>query len=172
MLNVFTASARGLVPPPTTATGLFLKDDASWAAPGTGGGSGPLNNVSATTAPTLNDDSADGYVVFSRWLNTTTNILYVARDVSVGAAVWVRDDDTDTDTTPSLAAVANIGRIIPNANSQANGFRVGSDLNADGDFLDTNEGGKTEWYDSVLGLARVGGNPPITARLILPARLR
>ena len=33
-LDTFTATLKGLVPPPTTATGKFLKDDATWAVAG------------------------------------------------------------------------------------------------------------------------------------------
>jgi hypothetical protein len=45
------------------------------------------SNVSAS-APTINDDSDDGYDIGSRWFNSTTDTLYVATDVTVGAAVW------------------------------------------------------------------------------------
>ncbi len=42
-----------------------------------------------TTAPTSNDDSADGYVIGSRWLNLTNNKEYVCLNNTVGSAVWV-----------------------------------------------------------------------------------
>jgi hypothetical protein len=32
-ISVFTASVKGAVPPPTTATGKYLKDDGTWAVP-------------------------------------------------------------------------------------------------------------------------------------------
>jgi hypothetical protein len=32
-IDTFTATVKGAVPPPTTATGKFLKDDGTWAAP-------------------------------------------------------------------------------------------------------------------------------------------
>jgi hypothetical protein len=32
-ISTFTATVKGAVPPPTTATGKFLKDDATWATP-------------------------------------------------------------------------------------------------------------------------------------------
>jgi hypothetical protein len=44
-------------------------------------------NASAS-APTATDDSASGYSVGSRWLNTTTSRLYVATSVGVGVAAW------------------------------------------------------------------------------------
>jgi hypothetical protein len=47
--DVFTASTNGLVPSPTTSTGLFLKDDATWASPAGGGGLTDFANDPATT---------------------------------------------------------------------------------------------------------------------------
>jgi len=48
----------------------------------------PLNNFSATTDPGVGDDSADGYSVGSRWINTTANKAYTCLDATAGAAVW------------------------------------------------------------------------------------
>ena len=47
------------------------------------------NNDGTTVAPTVNEDSGDGYAIGSRWLDTTADKEYVALDVTVGAAVWV-----------------------------------------------------------------------------------
>lgn len=47
-----------------------------------------LDNLTGTAAPTVNEDSGDGYAIGSRWLDTTNDKEYVALDVSVGAAVW------------------------------------------------------------------------------------
>ncbi len=51
----------------------------------------PLNNYSATTNPTVNDDIADGYVPGSRWLNTVTSDRFVCTNNAAGAAVWAAD---------------------------------------------------------------------------------
>lgn len=51
--------------------------------------------VASASSPTVNDDSADGYVAGTQWLNTTTGQRFSARDVSVGAAVWVLMDGAD-----------------------------------------------------------------------------
>lgn len=48
-----------------------------------------LDKLNATTAPTVNDDSGDGYSVGSQWIDTTNDKAYVCVDASVGAAVWV-----------------------------------------------------------------------------------
>lgn len=41
-----------------------------------------------TTAPTTGDDNTQGYVVGSRWIDTTNDVEYVCLDASTGAAVW------------------------------------------------------------------------------------
>lgn len=68
-----------------------------------------LDNRVATTAPTINDDSADGYVVGSLWLNVTLDIAYVCLDSTVGAAVWKRMQvwDADLDTIAGLTATSD-----------------------------------------------------------------
>lgn len=45
------------------------------------------NNV-ASVAPAVTDDEADGYSIGSQWYDETTHLLYIATDVSTGAAVW------------------------------------------------------------------------------------
>jgi hypothetical protein len=42
----------------------------------------------AAAAPTVNDDANDGYVIGSMWVDTGTDYVYIAADVTVGAAVW------------------------------------------------------------------------------------
>jgi len=85
-------------PGPTGETGATgsVATDVIWDAAGdTVVGSGAnaavkrKNNDSAAVAPTVNDDSGDGYSIGSRWLNTTADKEYVCLDATVGAAVWV-----------------------------------------------------------------------------------
>lgn len=47
------------------------------------------NNYSATTNPTVNDDSGDGYSIGSVWINTTLNRVYILELATVGAASWI-----------------------------------------------------------------------------------
>jgi hypothetical protein len=47
------------------------------------------HNLSASAAPTVDDDSGDGYAIGSRWLDTTNDKAYICFDASSGAAVWV-----------------------------------------------------------------------------------
>lgn len=42
-----------------------------------------------TAAPTVNDDSGDGYAIGDRWVDETNNKEYVIVDTTVGAAVWL-----------------------------------------------------------------------------------
>ncbi|MDZ4384912.1 MAG: hypothetical protein U0944_00660, partial [Candidatus Moranbacteria bacterium] len=46
----------------------------------------------AAANPTASDDSADGYVVGTVWVNTATLNAYIATGVSVGAATWEQID--------------------------------------------------------------------------------
>ena len=64
-----------------------------------------LNNFTATTDPTANDDSNDGYSVGSTWINTTTDKVFTLADDTVGAAIWVDSSLTAAD----LATVAITG---------------------------------------------------------------
>lgn len=58
------------------------------------------NNWSASSAPTTGDDSGDGYVVGSRWIDTTNDKEYVCLDNSAGAAVWTETTGGGVDGTP------------------------------------------------------------------------
>ncbi len=46
------------------------------------------NNLTATTNPSVSDDSGDGYDVASFWYNTNTEVLYFCADPTVSSAVW------------------------------------------------------------------------------------
>jgi hypothetical protein len=108
--NMFNAILNGTQewaeladPPPTPpagtripffkADGLYMLDDAGVATKVSGG---IQNNLAATTAPTVNEDSGDGYVVGSLWIDTTNDRVYQAVDVSVGAAVWLQLSHKDS----------------------------------------------------------------------------
>jgi len=70
------------------------------------------NNDGAAVAPTVNEDSGDGYAIGSRWLDTTADKEYVALDVTVGAAVWTETTSTGSGaptTAKYLVAAADGG---------------------------------------------------------------
>lgn len=46
------------------------------------------NNLSATVAPTVNDDETAGYAVKSIWMDQTNGKIYQCMDATAGAAVW------------------------------------------------------------------------------------
>lgn len=46
------------------------------------------SNLSAAVAPTVNDDSGAGYAIGSTWIDTVADDIYMATDVTVGAALW------------------------------------------------------------------------------------
>jgi len=71
------------------------------------------DNLSAVTAPTVNDDNTAGYEVGSVWIDTTSVIrkVYVCTDASTGAAVW---ED-----------VTNMERVEWGVTQAAHGFVVG-----------------------------------------------
>lgn len=55
---------------------------------GGGAGDGGSDAVTSVLAPTVNDDSGDGYEVGQTWIDTATGFIYQAADVTLGAAVW------------------------------------------------------------------------------------
>jgi len=66
----------------------IMYDGAAWAT--FGSGSSTLNNDAATTAPTANEDSGDGYAVGSRWTDVTADVTYICVDATVAAAKWAK----------------------------------------------------------------------------------
>lgn len=57
---------------------------------GAGSYSTVLDNLTASTAPGVGDDSGDGYSAGSIWVDATGDEVYLCADASVGAAVWKR----------------------------------------------------------------------------------
>jgi len=55
---------------------------------GTTSFAGIKNNLASTVAPTASNDSSQGYSVGSVWINSTSNTIYVATNIAVGAANW------------------------------------------------------------------------------------
>lgn len=58
-----------------------------------------LSNMTATTNPTVNSDNTQGYSIGSTWFNTLTSAMYVASNVSTGAAVWLQIPPSYVDLT-------------------------------------------------------------------------
>ena len=52
----------------------------------------PIRNV-AGAAPTVTDDSADGFEIGSAWVDTSAGIVYMCTDETAGAASWANISD-------------------------------------------------------------------------------
>jgi len=59
----------------------------------------PKNNMTATTAPAVTDDSDSSYAVGSMWFDTVAKLTWLATDVTVGAAVWDPINNLNNTTT-------------------------------------------------------------------------
>jgi hypothetical protein len=90
----------------TTGEGptLSLTTSITGVLPVANGGTAGIHKLNATVAPTVNDDSGDGYAVGSWWVNTTGDIAYLCLDATLGAAVWQRYQAYDAE----LAALAGL----------------------------------------------------------------
>jgi hypothetical protein len=82
LINVFTAALSGAVPAPTTSTGKFLKDDATWATPA--GGGDVVGPAAATDNAFARFDTATGKLLqnSSATLSDTGGPTWGARTVS------------------------------------------------------------------------------------------
>jgi hypothetical protein len=68
----------------------------------------PLNNFTATTDPTVNNDSLQGYTVGSRWINTSLDLEYSCISNISGAAIWeLRATSSIPDGSVTTAKIAD-----------------------------------------------------------------
>jgi hypothetical protein len=79
---------------------------------------GSRYNFTATTVPSSSNDSTQGYLVGSLWLNTSTNITYICTNATVSGATWVvlQPPSAPAITTASVPTLANAngGKIALN----------------------------------------------------------
>ena len=77
------------------------------------GGVGGANNTTATSNPTITDDTVAGYAKGSLWLNTTTNRIYVCVSDTASAAAWYELAATNTanNILPSGDGVVDLGAV-------------------------------------------------------------
>jgi hypothetical protein len=90
--NLYFTTARVLA---TALADLSLSDDSAVEATdtileaiGKLQARSKLNNMIASAAPAVTNDSSEGYEAGSLWYNATANELYVLEDATVGAAAW------------------------------------------------------------------------------------
>lgn len=65
-----------------------------------------LNKYDATVAPDADNDIDEGYVVGSKWVDTTADNAYICADNTDGAAVWL---EISPGATPNLAVTSKTG---------------------------------------------------------------
>jgi len=86
-------------------------------------GSGDLtsikSNFNGAAPPTISNDSTQGYVKWSRWLDLVNKREYVCFDASAGAAVWV---DTTQDPFTDLGALTREPTGFPNLTDSSISF--------------------------------------------------
>lgn len=96
-------------------------------------------NWSSAVAPVVTDDITLGYVVGSRWLDTTADKEYVCLDDTDGAAVW-------TETTQSGSAGANVTL----SNLTAGNVAVNTSLISDTDSTDDLGSSAKYWANAYI----------------------
>jgi hypothetical protein len=131
-----------------------------------------LSSNSRVRAPRRSDDTAKSYAVGSQWLNTASKLVYVATDVTAGAAVWIQQAAAlalPLDLVPVAAGGAAYGMVKLRAAYAGNcmqivrasdsttldvGFvynvtqaRHEADVAAVAAFLVGTTGKVTKWYD-------------------------
>lgn len=84
----------------TTGEGplIDLTTSVTGVLPVANGGFAGIHKLNATTAPTANDDTGDGYAVGSVWIDTTNDRAYICLDATSTAAVWFRPQEYDANT--------------------------------------------------------------------------
>lgn len=83
------------------------EDNAALAAALAGKADEVQNNLSATSPPTVGNDSSEGYEPLSRWFDVSAPESYLCLDATEGAAVWVQTSLTLDEL--GSAALANVG---------------------------------------------------------------
>jgi hypothetical protein len=92
----------------STAT-VFMATDVSvgaavWSNLSSGGGGAA--SIVDTVDPTVNDDSTDGNTIGTMWVNSTTDTVFIAVDVTASAAIWLK---VTNDTASKVVAVPSAG---------------------------------------------------------------
>jgi len=106
----------------TTGEGpkIALTTSISGVLPVVNGGFAAIHKINGTAAPTVNEDSGDGYGVGSIWLDTTNDKAYICVDATVAAAIWLTIGTAtgfqplDTDLT-AIAALISAADKMPYA---------------------------------------------------------
>lgn len=108
------------------------------------------NNMTATTDPTVNDDTTQAYSATptSHWFNTTSGTLFTCVSNATGAAVWANTSTGDNPTFTNLTVLQNliartfrtspaISQNITAVGDTFNGQNSHLEINPDADYVMT-----------------------------------
>jgi len=100
----------------------------------------PKANRTAIVAPTVNDDSSEGYSEGSLWVDTVTNTVYFCADPADGAAVWVTTSLADGSVTEAKLAdnAVTLAKMAPGTD----GNLITYDANGDPAYVATGTAGQ------------------------------
>lgn len=113
-------------------------------------------NLSATTAPTVNDDSDDGWAVGSKWVDTTNDNVYIATDVTVGAANWAQVNGGGSSGIPATLLDAKGDLIVASAADTA--ARLGAGANGTVLTADSAEALGVKWGTALTNPMTAAGD--------------
>lgn len=128
----FTTTVKGLVPPPTTATGKYLKDDGTWAVVAAGD-TQTIETVAATTYTVVAADTGK-----IKRLTATCTVTLPAAGLSTGqrvdfvsiggpATFALSGSTWDVNPTPSAVARA-VGSVVTAVKMGATTWMLTGDL--------------------------------------------
>jgi Protein of unknown function (DUF2793) len=134
LLNTFTTTLKGLVPPPGTATGAFLRDDGTWATPAGGAGvtDGDKGDVTVTASGATWTIDADA-VTNAKLANMATATLKGRSTAGTGDP----EDLTATQATALLDTFTTTAKGL----APASGGGTANFLRADGTWAAPAGGG-------------------------------
>ena len=129
------------------------------------------NKLDGTTAPVATDDDGEGWLVGSRWIDTTADKEYVCVDITTDAAVWIETTIAATNSFETIS-VSGQSNVVADSSADSLTLVAGSnvtlttDASADSVTIAASGGGGSGTVTSVAvdggtGLTDTGG--PVTA---------
>jgi hypothetical protein len=101
-----------------------------------------LYKLDATTAPTINDDTGDGYTAGSLWVDVTNSKSYMCHNPASGAAVWIELTQSggggSTFTTKLSVSMSGNWSLSNNLVQKMAGFDT-ADIDANNDWNAVND---------------------------------
>ena len=122
-----------------------------------------LNNFSATTIPSVTNDSSAGYSVGSVWINVNTDKAYTCVDATAGAAVWNEAGGGGSsiytaDDTVAGNRTINLNNKVLKFETSTSGGGIGIGNSASGALTTTMTIKPTSAHTKVLNLIKANSN--------------